>query len=449
MHLETFSDCVFIDTIFGVNLGKNGMRSSFPGYYPMTDSEIKKLWNSCTFIFDANVLLEPYRGKHEEEFRMLFFSVLEQLSTRIWLPHQAAHEYTKHIETVTNEILATQRHLQQSLDQVKSLVNRAALISDGNEITSAFDLLRAAATTAITESSRNKYIAATEEITRKIFSMFDGKVGPAYTDEKRAEMLTIAKERSTKGIPPGHHEPGKNEDLKYNDALVWFQSMDFAKEKKTPVVFVTGDTKRDWWAEKGSDRPHPLLIEEWQKTVGTEFFAYSFVQFLKHADPLLKQDKEQIEKAIAEVEKEDRFWSDMPELPFWSDDDRNPFWAPRVYRRTSEILVPAHSSERMFGRGWNQAEHLKLDTDLKVDLLQKNAELFMFINEKPYVGTAKFESTNELYEFLRQLCGENVELPSTAEPQKRYPARELQSIEITIHRMQWEPLDQYDSRYSS
>ena len=36
------------------------MRDLFPSYYRPTDEEFKELWEKCTFIFDANVLLNLY-----------------------------------------------------------------------------------------------------------------------------------------------------------------------------------------------------------------------------------------------------------------------------------------------------------------------------------------------------------------------------------------------------
>lgn len=51
------------------------------------------MWRECTFVLDANILLNLYRYRPEE--RDQFLAILSKLKERIWLPHQAAREYQR------------------------------------------------------------------------------------------------------------------------------------------------------------------------------------------------------------------------------------------------------------------------------------------------------------------------------------------------------------------
>jgi len=51
----------------------------------------QELWDKATFVLDANVLLNLYRFPKGAAHDLL--DVLERLSDRLWLPHQATVEY--------------------------------------------------------------------------------------------------------------------------------------------------------------------------------------------------------------------------------------------------------------------------------------------------------------------------------------------------------------------
>ncbi len=69
------------------------MKKTFPGYYRPNEDEFKQLWKDCLFVFDTNVLRNLYR--YSSETTNEFLELLDQISDRIWLPHQAGYEYQK------------------------------------------------------------------------------------------------------------------------------------------------------------------------------------------------------------------------------------------------------------------------------------------------------------------------------------------------------------------
>ncbi len=67
------------------------MKTQFPGYFSLTKARISKLWNEGLFVFDTNILLGLYR--YSDATRKEFFSTLDTIKDRCWLPHQAVKEY--------------------------------------------------------------------------------------------------------------------------------------------------------------------------------------------------------------------------------------------------------------------------------------------------------------------------------------------------------------------
>ena len=77
------------------------MQDLFPGYFKDSDSDLKKIWNECLFVFDANILLNLYR--YSDSTRDEFINLLKKLNSRIWLPNRSAEEYLNNRLTVIDQ----------------------------------------------------------------------------------------------------------------------------------------------------------------------------------------------------------------------------------------------------------------------------------------------------------------------------------------------------------
>jgi len=176
------------------------MKNTFPGYYRPDDEEFKKLWEDCLFIFDTNVLLNLYRYSPETTNEFLEF--LDDISDRIWLPHQAGYEYQKNrLGEIANQeksydelikfIDKTQKDLKESL-----LSKRHPFLKDANEqiekLSKIFDDI-----SSKLKEKKDEYVLLNEQddIRDKITSLFEGKVGAAYSEEKLGKIYKEGKER--------------------------------------------------------------------------------------------------------------------------------------------------------------------------------------------------------------------------------------------------------------
>src|SRR5208337_899092 len=111
-----------------------------------------------------------------------------------------------------------------------------------------------------------------------------------------------AAQRFIDRIPPGYKDEQQKEgQRRFGDVVLWFQLLDIAKERKKPVIFVTADSKEDWWTKEG--RPRPELIHEMFLDAKVTFHMYKPAQFVTYAGKFLdlKKEAKSVEKAATEL----------------------------------------------------------------------------------------------------------------------------------------------------
>ena len=249
-----------------------------------------KVWEKCTFIFDTSVLMNLYtypEGTYNE-----FISILDkEIPTRIWMPHQISLEFQK------NRVHGAKR-AAQNYENLKSTIaslrddskNLAQKIMDLNNTFFSSSNINSAIKwnfneiDVILENMSGNLINPNhnnDKIKNKLNSLFEGKTGDNYSDSKLKEIYNEAKIRSIKRIRPGFEE---NE---YSNLILWYQMLDYAKDEKSDIIFVTEDPC--WWinSEKELIEPHPHILKEFS-TIGHEFHIYSLMGFLSDSKKYLK-----------------------------------------------------------------------------------------------------------------------------------------------------------------
>ncbi|MFN6502184.1 MAG: PIN domain-containing protein [Nostoc sp. DedQUE01] len=282
------------------------MRDLFPGYYQPTEEEFAILWEECTFSFDTNVLLHIYRYKSETRER--FFDILQKLKKRIWITHQVAYEYQKErLAVISQQSVAydkieeiLNKNLQNLKNEIKSY-SRHPLI-DTTQITESIEkAIKRVKSNLRKKKQAHPNLINDDELRERITQILDGKVGKSFSKEKLKTIYKDAEQRFKELIPPGYKDAKKPEPDKYGDAILWFQLIEYAKYEKKPVVFVTDDTKEDWWLEYEGKiiSPRPELAQEMLAEAGVKFYMYSTDRFMKYAENFLKlpEQPESIEEA--------------------------------------------------------------------------------------------------------------------------------------------------------
>ena len=283
------------------------MRDLLPGFYKRTDEELSKLWQEGTFVLDTNMLLNVYR--YTQKTRDRYFEILDLLKNRnqLWIPYQAAYEYQdRRMDVIQGQldaytevasILQTAwQKLERSLEPYKSKHGFIDANKLTEEITDAIKKAKATVTQGKGKDKREyEALKKHDRLLEKLEELFQGNIGDPYEWIKLEEIYKQAQLRVELKIPPGWEDEGKKSYRVYGDVLLWFQLMDFAREKKKPIIFVTDDGKKDWWlAEAKSqerDRPLPELVQEMFVEAHVLLHMYQGYQFLQEAERFLKLEK--------------------------------------------------------------------------------------------------------------------------------------------------------------
>lgn len=282
------------------------MKKTFSEYYRPSDDEFKKLWEESIFVLDANVLLHIYR--YSEEARNSLFEAMEQIGDQLWEPHHAVSEFMGNRLSVINEkadeykkprkqVLKLKENIGRILNEIQHpLFDKNKLLEIVNKNLDDID--------KEFEKIGKHYLdpAIEDSLLNKITRILDGKVGPEYETSKLNELKEVGKSRYEKNIPPGYKDKGKKKETppdsnnkekeknEYGDFIIWQQIIDKAKAGKISVIFVTDDSKEDWWKKnKGKTiGPRPELRKEFKKEVGKDVYFYNTESFLEYAEEHFK-----------------------------------------------------------------------------------------------------------------------------------------------------------------
>ena len=271
------------------------MKNNFPEFDSGVELGDKWKWDTALFVFDTNVLLNLYRYGHSTRDEWL--DVFDKLSKQIWIPHHVALEFQRNrliviadqnrkFTEVRNVINRTGSNLKSSIKNL-SLEGRHSLIDPDKVLNDMRDFVKGSSKYLGDIEKNIQKVNETDPLKSRLEEIFDGRVGEELADQKKLdEVYKAAEKRFNSKIPPGYMDAEKDQTeylhrglfykRKYGDYLIWHQLLQHAKtEGVKEVVFVTDDSKEDWWwlIEVESQirlGPRPELIDEATRVGGIE-----------------------------------------------------------------------------------------------------------------------------------------------------------------------------------
>jgi hypothetical protein len=118
----------------------------------------------------------------------------------------------------------------------------------------------------------------------ELADQLNGRIGPEPSLDERKKLVDLARARIDQKVPPGFKDKKLGErDL--GDAIVWLQTLEYAKAGARSVILVTDDGKEDWWdiTRGRTIGPRPELVKEFNREVDRMFYMYQPSQFVKFA----------------------------------------------------------------------------------------------------------------------------------------------------------------------
>ncbi|UVM15617.1 PIN domain-containing protein [Pseudomonas sp. B21-023] len=315
------------------------MRSAFANHFARSEAARKQLWDACIFVFDTNVLTSLY--KRSEEAREALFKIIESLGSRVWIPHQVAYEFLRNRPGVAHEQASMYRATIKSLtDLLSDLESHTKHPFVHSKLHDEFVGVSCKVIEALEDKVsyyENKIV--NDDVKERLADLLEGKVGPAWADEKLKKTIKEGEERYANLVPPGYEDVAKHKNstvfehvrARYGDLILWLQILEHAKSESTAVILITGDQKDDWWLKVGGKTigPRPELIAEFKDKVGADFSMYSHSSFLSLANSYLDQRTsesviKEIEDAALETEDSDveEVWERVDLVPLDALKDR-------------------------------------------------------------------------------------------------------------------------------
>ncbi|MBB1478175.1 MULTISPECIES: PIN domain-containing protein [unclassified Pseudoalteromonas] len=293
------------------------MKDLFPGHFKESQENLREVWDSCVFVFDANILLNLYR--YSDATRNEFLSLLEKINDRVWLPHRAAEEYLNNRLSVIGQQEQSYDSTIKSINSLKSDLDNArqhpfVSAPTMRKVDSVFNSL-------CEELLRNKEFhtrrISNDEIKDSLSKIFENRVGEPFEKEKLEKLIIEGEERYRQKIPPGFKDGSKSKDSEvfsdkcreFGDLIVWKQVLEHSIEVDKGIVLVTDDKKEDWWEKfKGKTvGPRPELVKEFKDNAKNTFHMYQADRFLELArENLGEQVSPEIVEEIREVRRRDR-----------------------------------------------------------------------------------------------------------------------------------------------
>lgn len=288
------------------------MRELFKGFIKPSEEERNFIWENCHFSFDTNILLGLYRMS--EETRKEVIKLMEAMRDRVFLPYQVAREFHENRIGVLSNRVDKNRESIKDFEKLLNSINNKYLppwISSEirEKLTETFEKFKAEIEI---DNDNMKKLISNDEIYNEIASIFTvDKITPKKSREDISELVKKGEIRYEKKIPPGFGDSTKKEvEKKFGDYFIWDQILEYSRQNKVSVMFVTEDSEKGDWYIKAIDSEtfgtHPLLVEEFQEENGEWFQAIRFPLFLKIAgEKYSKVNKSSIDE-IRHIEEQIR-----------------------------------------------------------------------------------------------------------------------------------------------
>lgn len=279
------------------------MKNIFQGSVKKSIVEVEELWQNGLITFDTNVFLNLYR--YSNETRNEIIKIMHLLSGRLFLTHQVTIELNKNrLNNITEQLKLLDDFSKNMIETKEKLTSKVSQPFVSTSLLDQFNTNSMSILKEIeaTKEFYNSLLVKDDTILNELISIFEDKVDESYDEKRTLEIINEGKTRYDNNTPPEYKDKKKEDSSKYGDLIIWFQIIDKAKKDKKPIIFVTEDSKEDWWLFLKNGMifgPRQELIQEiWNKS-GVMFHMYSIENFIEHSSKYLEITNNEV--AIEEV----------------------------------------------------------------------------------------------------------------------------------------------------
>ncbi len=279
--------------------------------------EFKEVWEqNYLLVFDTNFLLQLY--DYTPATTEYFLKLIEENFYKIWLPNQVVQEFNDNHQRVRNSayskfkqvpkaltavVLEAKQSFKKKIDVYKSY--RFPYIDDlEREIDKSIKCIEQEIESyqnkVKSEIDNNKAMIDEDKVKGVIEELHHKNgIGKRFTTKELLTIYREGEERYKYKVPPGYMDSAKEKESytgnknspvkKFGDLIIWKEILRHAKKKKTSVVFVTLETKEDWWS-----------LDEKKQIIGVrEELMYEFSEY--SSNKLIVIDPATLEKHVSQI----------------------------------------------------------------------------------------------------------------------------------------------------
>lgn len=244
-------------------------------------------------IFDTSFWLDIYRNLPDTIKTITSKLNKEDFLNKIYIPSFVSKEFDKNKHKLISEHKALNLKVREALtDAIKNGKNAilGAIQTQKNRYKIENNSVENNINQLLTEIEKNgkSFLSDSDSENSSYLSvekLFNDLKSKNYIDElTKNDILDLfinGESRFKQKMPPGFMDTDKDKKggFAYGDLIIWKEIICFAKKHKKDILFVTNDTKKDWFE---NDMFHPKLIEEFNNETGRKIIGISAKTFYEH-----------------------------------------------------------------------------------------------------------------------------------------------------------------------
>jgi len=273
------------------------MKNLFRGYYKLNEKEIKAIWATGFISIDTNVLFNIYR--YSEDTRKDLIKVLKKYSSKLWLTNHSAYEFHKNRITVINEQIKIYEETIKSFEKLENdiIKNLKTPHLSKKVLVNFKKIIRETIKDLDKKKMFYKRLLFKDTILSTITSIFNKKVGAAFSLEEINKIEKEGEDRYKRKIPPGFKDNDKT-DNKFGDLIIWKELIQKSKSENRPFILIIDDIKEDWLLKVQGETisPRQELSQELYKEANQYFHLYTSDRFLEFSSKTEKVKQETIDE---------------------------------------------------------------------------------------------------------------------------------------------------------
>lgn len=233
---------------------------------------IEDIKGNCVFILDTNVLLFPYKTSTQslKELRSIYDKLIK--SNRLFIPARAIREFGNNRGKNLAEIYKRLKQKENSLDKIESKSDFYPILEkeegyiqlqkNEEELKKIIKKSREAIKSLQEKVSNYTWNDPISELYKELFSSTIIK----EVQKSKEDLIDDLTFRIEHKIAPGYNDSSKS-DKGIGDLIIWQTILEIGKDLKKDVIFVTDDSKNDWFyiEEKKTIYPKFELFDEFRR----------------------------------------------------------------------------------------------------------------------------------------------------------------------------------------